>query len=174
MPPKRKTQAAAAAAPNKKKVCITSADGQTGHLIAELLLTDDDFSSKIDSLCLVALDPSLCADLEQTESGVPVTIVHLEPGHKTKLVHALEKAKPDVIFLIPPSKKDKLKLTHEMVEATKKVGVKCVILLSSAGADLAERDKQPHLREFIDIEQMVLETKGMTDTEAGHSPCVIR
>jgi hypothetical protein len=42
------------------------------------------------------------------------------------------------------------------------------------GADLAERNKQPHLREFVDLETLVLANKGDPTTSTGHSPCVIR
>jgi hypothetical protein len=34
-----------------RNVCISAVDGQTGFLIAELLLTDQKFSSKVDSVC---------------------------------------------------------------------------------------------------------------------------
>jgi len=47
-------------------------------------------------------------------------------------------------------------------------------LISSVGADLADPQGQPRLREFIDIEQLVLAAKGDPSTKAGHSPCVIR
>ncbi|KAG8863079.1 hypothetical protein FRB96_009259 [Tulasnella sp. 330] len=183
MPPKKRNHAAAASStsdPSKKHVCVTSADGQTGHLIAELLLTDEDYASKIGSLTLIAAHPHKCDDLkdikmEDSEAEVPpVNVVTHHPGKVYELVSALKHAKTDVIFLIPPSSKDRLKLTREMIRATRDAGVKCVVLLSAAGADLAEKEKQPHLREFIDIEQLVLQTKGDLETEAGHSPCVIR
>ena len=34
-----------------RNVCISAIDGQTGFLIAELLLSNQTFSSKIDSIC---------------------------------------------------------------------------------------------------------------------------
>ncbi|KAG9006232.1 hypothetical protein FRB94_000857 [Tulasnella sp. JGI-2019a] len=108
------------------------------------------------------------------EEDVPVTVVAHHPGKVKELATVLQHAKADVIFLIPPSSKDKMKLSEEVVYATREAGIKCVVLLSAAGADLADKEKQPHLCEFVDIEQMVLQAKGDTSTEAGHSPCVIR
>lgn len=53
--------------------------------------------------------------------------------------------------------------------------MKNLIFLSSAGADYAERDKQPRLREFIDLETLVMQPKGDPSTgDTGHSPCIIR
>jgi len=44
----------------------------------------------------------------------------------------------------------------------------------SAGSDLADPKKQPRLREFIDLETLVLSTKGDPTTKLGNSPVVIR
>jgi len=57
---------------------------------------------------------------------------------------------------------------------TKNAGIPNVVLISSAGCDMAERDAQPRLREFIDIETELMSAKGDTGTETGHSPCIIR
>ncbi len=62
----------------------------------------------------------------------------------------------------------------ELVEASKRANVPNVCLIGSAGCDLADEKKQPRLREFVTIEQMVLASKGESDTETGHSPVVIR
>ena len=163
-------------APSKptRNLAITTADGQSGHLIAELILSDTEFSSKLASLTLLALDPSKCTDLEAEAESSELKLTVVKHTSGKALVKILQDASVDTIMLIPPAHKDKLDLTTAMIEATKEAGVKNVVLLSSAGADLAEREKQPRLREFIDIEQMVLETKGLTSTDAAHSPCIIR
>ncbi|KAH8719836.1 Prestalk A differentiation protein A [Beauveria bassiana] len=44
----------------------------------------------------------------------------------------------------------------------------------SAGCDYATAEKQPRLREFIDLETLVLQSKGDASTPTGGSPCVIR
>jgi hypothetical protein len=49
-----------------------------------------------------------------------------------------------------------------------------VVFLSAAGCDLAERDKQPRLREFIHLETLFLSTKGDPSSMTGHCPVVIR
>ena len=155
-----------------RNILITAADGQTGHLIAELLLQDDDFSAKFKTLTLLASDPSKCEDL--TSEFSKAAIVKYEPGQHAQLVMAMRDASVDTILLIPPAQQDKAERVKELVEAVREVGVRNTILLSSAGCDLAERDKQPNLRQFIDFEQLMMINKGDTSTEAGHSPCIIR
>ena len=39
---------------------------------------------------------------------------------------------------------------------------------------MADAKKQPRLREFIDIEQLVMEAKGDAKTPTGTSPVVVR
>jgi len=151
-------------------ICLTSADGQTGHLIAELLLTDNNFKSKVRSLTLVALDSSKCADLEK----LGALVVPMDPADPDALLEALVNSGADRVMLIPPAKSNKMELVDIMLDVTRKAGIKNTVLLSSAGADLAERDKQPMLREFIDMEAKLMWNKGDTSTEAGHSPCIIR
>ncbi|KAL5371576.1 hypothetical protein DPSP01_014168 [Paraphaeosphaeria sporulosa] len=70
--------------------------------------------------------------------------------------------------------RDKYDITVELITATKKADVPNVLFISSAGADLAERDKQPHLRQFIDLETLVMAAKGDGSTSTGHAPCIIR
>ena len=50
-----------------------------------------------------------------------------------------------------------------------------MVLLSSAGCDVAERDKQPSIRQFVDMETLVMNAKADTSMgSTGHSPCIIR
>ncbi|MCJ1364808.1 hypothetical protein MMC16_003925 [Acarospora aff. strigata] len=155
-----------------RKLCVTAVDGQTGHLIAELILTDDHFSKKISSVIGLALDPNNenCKLLKK----LGATIVPHKPGKEREMVKTLKGMEADTICLIPPAHHDKHDITTELVSATKKAGIANVCLLSSAGCDLADPQKQPHLREFIDIEALVMSTKGDTSTATGHSPVVIR
>jgi uncharacterized protein YbjT (DUF2867 family) len=90
------------------------------------------------------------------------------------MVKTLKEAGCDTICVIPPAHKDKFDITAELVSATKKANIPNVLFISAAGCDLAERDKQPRLREFIDLETLVLSAKGDKNVSTGHSPCVIR
>jgi hypothetical protein len=155
-----------------RKLCITAVDGQTGFLIAELLLTNPDFTNKIDSIIGLAFDPDSqkCKDLKK----LGAEIIHHVPGTEKKVVQILKSSGADTICLIPPAHKEKYEITLELVTAAKKAGVQNVCLLSSAGADLADMKKQPRLREFIEIENLVLAAKGDPSTPLGHSPVVIR
>lgn len=155
-----------------RNVCITAVEGQTGFLIAELLLTDEQFKKQIDSLTGLTMDPSSAKAKEL--QGLGAVIVPHKPGRERDVVATLKKTGCDTICLVPPAHKDKLDIAHELTSAAKKAGVSNVLLISSAGCDYAERDKQPRLREFIDLEAMVLEVKGDPSTKLGHSPCVIR
>ncbi|KAK1755906.1 Prestalk A differentiation protein A [Echria macrotheca] len=158
---------------SSRNICITSADGQTGFLIAELLLSDNKFRSKIDSVTALVLDPASPKAKELVSLGA-VVVAHT-PGRERDVVSTLKKTGCDTLCLIPPAHKDKVDICIELASAAKKAGtVSNVLLISSAGCDYAERDRQPRLREFVDIEAVVLSAKGDASTELGHSPCVIR
>lgn len=155
-----------------RNICITAVDGHTGHLIAELLLTNPDFKGKFDSVCGLSLHPhsAVCKELEK----LGAKIIPHKPGRMKEMVQTMKQTGADTICLIPPPHKEKFDITMELVEATKKAGVPNVCFISSAGCDLAERNKQPRLREFIDLECAVMESKGDPSTATGHSPVIIR
>jgi hypothetical protein len=76
--------------------------------------------------------------------------------------------------LIPPAHEEKFDITMELIEATKRANIPNVCFISSAGCDLADPQKQPSLRQFIELEAAVMAAKGDASTETGHSPVVIR
>jgi uncharacterized protein YbjT (DUF2867 family) len=155
-----------------RHVCVTAAEGHTGHAIIELLLTHEDFKSAVDSVTALSLQPHGETSKELAKLGAKV-VTH-EPGRLSKMVDSLKAVGADTLCLIPPAREDKLDLTLELIDAAKKANVPNVCFISSAGCDLAERDKQPRLREFIDLETRVLASKGDPSTATGHSPVVIR
>lgn len=155
-----------------RNICITAADGHTGFLIAELILTDPHFSKQASSVSALVLEPSSDHAKELTDLGA--IVVPYIPGKGDELVQTLQEAKCDTICLIPPAHQEKFKITQELSNTAKKAGVTNVLFISSAGCDLADPQKQPRLREFIDMETLVLSSKGDPDTPLGHSPCVIR
>ena len=155
-----------------RKIIITAADGHTGHLTADLLLTDDVLKAKHSGLTLMCGDTSKCVDL--AEFGPKIVSVNYEADPVEHLVSTMKDSGADTIYLIPPASGMKMKIVEKMLEAAKKAEIPNVLFLSSAGCDMAERDKQPHLREFIDMEHMVMEAKEDTTTVAGHSPVIIR
>ncbi|CAI4214354.1 unnamed protein product [Parascedosporium putredinis] len=138
-----------------RNVCVTAADGQTGHLIAELLLTQP-FSDKVDSVTALALDP---------ESPRAKALAHLG---------ATVESKCDTLCLVPPAHEDKFDIARELIVAAKEADVQNTLLISAAGCEYADPAKQPRLREFIDLECLFMESKGDMDTAVGHSPCIIR
>jgi len=155
-----------------RNLCITAADGHTGFLIAELLLTDKSFSDKLASVSALCLHPNSSRAKELAQMGAKV-IPH-KPGRVREMVQTLKQSGCDTVCLIPPAHKDKYDVTAELVTATKKAGVPNFLFISSAGCDLAERYKQPRLRSFIDLESLALSAKGDKSVPTGHSPCVIR
>ncbi|KAF2256092.1 NAD(P)-binding protein [Trematosphaeria pertusa] len=155
-----------------RNICITATDGHTGFLIAELILTDNNFKNKIDSLSVLSLHPTSARAKELGQMGAKV-IPH-KPGREREMVKTLKDSGCDTICVIPPAHQDKFDIAAELITATKKAGVPNVLFISSAGADVAERNKQPRLREFIDLECMALAQKGDKSTPTGHSPCIIR
>lgn len=155
-----------------RHVCITAAEGQTGHLIAELLLTGEDYSKKVDSVTALTMDTT--ADNVKQLKSLGAKIVPHKPGKEREVVKTLSQTKCDTLCLIPPASKDKFEIVAELVRAAKKANIPNVCFISSAGCDLAERDKQPRLREFVDLETLVMTAKGEHATRLGQSPCIIR
>jgi hypothetical protein len=155
-----------------RKLCITAVDGHTGFAIAELILQHRDFSRKIDSVVGLALDPDSERAQELRDLGA-VIVPHV-PGRVRAVTSSLRKSGCDTICIVPPAHADKFDICVELVEAAKRAGVTNVCLISSVGCDYADQHKQPRLREFIDLETLVLQAKGDTSTPTGGSPCVIR
>lgn len=155
-----------------RKVCITAADGETGFLIAELLLTDDAFKKQIDSLVGLTLHPTSAKSKELGKLGA--TVVPHKPGREKEMVKVLQQTGCDTICLIPPAHKDKTDITLELINAAKKAKLQNVLFISAAGCDIAERNKQPRLREFIDLETLVMQTKSDPSTDLSESPCILR
>jgi hypothetical protein len=153
-----------------RNLAITSADGQTGHLVAELVLTEP-FRTKIASLVCLAFDTDACSDLADLGA---IVLPHPRKDVVKSLTESLKKSSVDTIFVIPPAKENKLALTKQMVEATKAAQVKNVVLLSAAAVEFATQEEHPYLAEFLEIESLMLPSKGETETDAGHSPVIIR
>jgi hypothetical protein len=155
-----------------RNICITSAEGQTGFLIAELLLSDPGFKGKFGTITGLTLnaDAPKCKELAK----LGAQIVTHKPGKVRDTVKTLQETKADTMCLIPPANHDKVDVTVELIEASKKANVPNVCFISAAGCDLAERSVQPRLREFIDLESLFMKTKGDPTTAAGRSPVIIR
>lgn len=115
-------------------------------------------------------DHEHCKELESM-GAVLVPMVRDDVEGLTKV---MKESGADTIMVIPPAVDDKVEVTKQMIEAAKAAGIPNSVLLSSAGCDMADPEKQPRLREFITLETMVMEAKGDTDTPLGHSPCIIR
>jgi nucleoside-diphosphate-sugar epimerase len=122
-----------------RNVLITAADGQTGFLIAELLLTNTDFSSKVDSITCLTLHPSSAKAKQLIKLGAKV--VPHPPGREREMVKLLKETECDTICSIPPTHKEKVDITMELIDAARKANVTNGVLISSAGCDFAERDK---------------------------------
>ena len=155
-----------------RKICITAVDGQTGALIGELLLTNGNFSEKLVKICGLSLAPqsTKCAEL----SKIGIEIVPYILGKEWNVVSKLKSMGVDTICLIPPAHQNKFDITRELVMATKKANIPNVLCISSAGADLAMLDKQPRLKEFVEIEHLVMAAKSDTETTTGMSNVCIR
>ncbi|KAF7532798.1 hypothetical protein G7054_g7626 [Neopestalotiopsis clavispora] len=154
-----------------RNICITAADGHTGIAIVELLLGEL-FSRKVDSVIAMVLDPESEHATRAKELGAQV--VPHKPGRERGVVKTLQDSQCDTLCLIPPAHKDKKSITYELISASKKAKIPNMLFISSAGCDFADPRKQPHLREFIEMEAKFLATKGDSTTPTGTSPCIIR
>jgi uncharacterized protein YbjT (DUF2867 family) len=156
----------------ERKILITSADGQTGHLAAELLLTDDEIKTKHTGLTLLTSNPSKVEDLKA--HNATVIEVNYETSSAEDIAKLLKDSGANTVYLIPPAHKNKVEIVEKLVKATKEADIANLLFLSSAGCDLAEKEKQPRLREFVGMEALVMECKGDKSTKAGYSPAIIR
>lgn len=137
-------------------IVLTSGEGQTGHLIAELLLTNPDFKKSVKTLTLLTSN----TEHSHIKSLVSSGAVAVKATTKEEITKAMEDAKPNAAMIIPPSSADKLKEVKELLAVVKEVGgVENAVLLSSAGADLAG-ENLPRLREFVEIEKAVMAAVG--------------
>ncbi|TEA15640.1 hypothetical protein C8034_v001480 [Colletotrichum sidae] len=127
-----------------RNVCITAVDGQTGSLIAELILKNRDFSRKVDSVVGLSLNPQSPRAQELRDMGV--SIFHHAPGKERAMVTSLKETGCDTICLIPPAHEEKFDITVELINAAKKADIPNVLFISSAGCDYADPLKQPRLR----------------------------
>lgn len=154
-----------------RNICITAAEGQTGFAIAELLLSPP-FSRKVDSIKALTMNPSSPKATELQSMGAKV-VQHV-PGRQRDVTKVIKDMGCDTICLIPPAHPDKFDISAELVNAAAKSNIANVCLISSAGCDYADPQRQPHIREFIDLETLTLSAKGISATQLGHSPVVIR
>ncbi|KAG1858057.1 hypothetical protein DFJ58DRAFT_312388 [Suillus subalutaceus] len=152
-----------------RSICITAADGQTGHLITELLLSNQ-FRPKFKELFCVTLHPEKCEDLETMGAKI-IAHKHSDPAG---LVQSLKESGADTIFMIPPAHAHKLRLARDVLKAVAAADIKNTVLLSAAGTDLAEEKAQPHIRQFTKIETEMMHLRYTGGTEAGTSQCIIR
>jgi len=154
-----------------RHILVTAGEGQTGRLLIELLLTDDEYASKYEKISALVFSEEAKDKLAE----FPTVEVHVHDPKHPKQAEKLM-ASIDTCMLIPPSRKDKLDITRALLQAAQKTkNVVNLVLLSSVGCDYADPDKQPRLREFIDIEALALAPKSDPSTgDTAHSPVIIR
>jgi hypothetical protein len=88
-----------------RNVCISAIDGQTDFLIAELLLSNQTFSGKVNSVCGLTLHPisAKCKELQK----LGVTIIPHKPGKVKDMAATMKESVADALCIIPPAHKDK-------------------------------------------------------------------
>ncbi|KAL3708602.1 hypothetical protein TMatcc_006586 [Talaromyces marneffei ATCC 18224] len=155
-----------------RNICVTTAEGNTGFLITKLLLTDPKFRKKVDRVTALAINTQSPYVQELEKLGA--VIAQHRPGRVRDTTQVLRYTEADTLMLIPPAHVNKIDITLEILEAAKRVNIGNVCLLSAAGCDLADRDAQPRLREFIELEVALMKMKGNPSTRTGYSNCIIR
>ncbi|EED21027.1 conserved hypothetical protein [Talaromyces stipitatus ATCC 10500] len=155
-----------------RNICVTTAEGNTGFLITKLLLTEPSFKKNVNQVTALAINAQ--APYVQELKKLGAVIAQHKPGRVRDTAKVLQDTKADTLMLIPPAHVNKIDITLEILEAAKRVNIGNVCLLSAAGCDMADRDAQPRLREFIDLEVALMKLKGDPSTRTGYSPCIIR
>ncbi|GAM42468.1 hypothetical protein TCE0_044f16480 [Talaromyces pinophilus] len=155
-----------------RNICVTTAEGNTGFLITKLLLTDPKFRKNVDRVTALAIDTQSPYVQELEKLGA--VVAQHRPGRVRDTTQVLRYTEADTLMLIPPAHVNKIDITLEILEAAKRVNIGNVCLLSAAGCDMADRDAQPRLREFIELEVALMKMKGDPSTRTGYSNCIIR
>ncbi|PSR82513.1 hypothetical protein PHLCEN_2v6061 [Hermanssonia centrifuga] len=175
MAPKRSagggSKATSKSPPSTRKILVTAGEGQTGRLLIDLLATDNTYHSKFESLTALVFSEEAKSLLQEYED---VQVIVYDPNNQEALVDAMSEI--DTCMLIPPARKDKAKITRALLEAAKKAKtVVNLIFLSTVGCDFAESDKQPRIREFIQLETLAMQPKSDSSSgDTGHSTCIVR
>lgn len=151
-------------------IAVTAAEGYTGSALLELLASDQFKGSYSKLVGLTFGEPKDDVKAILEDAGIETMMVD-EIDEKM-----IKQLGVDTLCLIPPANKEKMALVKQILTLGKKAkSVQNVVLVSSAGADYAERDKQPRLREFIDLEVLAMQPKSDPSTgDTGHSPCIVR
>ncbi|KAK4047482.1 hypothetical protein OIV83_005394 [Microbotryomycetes sp. JL201] len=152
-----------------RNIGVLSAGGHTGLAVCDLL-TSDMFKKDVTSVTALCYGKHGQDDLKEM-GCVVLDITNADVDDLTASISGI-----DTMLVIPPAVSDKVKIVRTATKAMKQSKqVTNVCLLSSAGADYANRDQQPHLREFIDLETAVMQPKSDPETEdTAHSPCIVR
>lgn len=100
-------------------------------------------------------------------------IVPMKHGAVAKTLTALKAAQINTLCLIPPAVDDKLVLAKEMLIVAKKAGINSIVLISSAGGEFATTE-QKRLKEFLDIEHLVMSAGSDPEFPSVISYCIIR
>ncbi|KWU44507.1 hypothetical protein RHOSPDRAFT_29150 [Rhodotorula sp. JG-1b] len=151
-------------------IAVTAAEGYTGSALLELLASDQFKNSYSKLVGLTFGEPKDDVKAILEDAGIETMMVD-EIDEKM-----IKELGVDTLCIIPPANKEKMALVKQILTLGKKAkSVQNVVLVSSAGADYAERDKQPRLREFIDLEVLAMQPKSDPSTgDTGHSPCIVR
>ncbi|KAI5799079.1 hypothetical protein EDC01DRAFT_650380 [Geopyxis carbonaria] len=158
--------------PEPRSLILTAGEGHTAHQLGTLLLTSAKFKSKLSKLTVITMNESHAHISALRDAGA--SIAPVEAGDTDALAAAMEEAGADTICIVPPSVEDKVAASQQLLDAATEAGVQNVVLISSAGCDMAEREEQPALRQFVDIETAVMKMKGDAERKTGHSLCIIR
>lgn len=100
MAPKRNANGDSKSPASTRKILVTAAEGQTGHLLVELLATHNDYVDKYQMLMALVFSEEAKAELEEFES---VEVIVYDPKDEETLVKSMEMV--DTCMLIPPARK---------------------------------------------------------------------
>ncbi|CAG8486994.1 1518_t:CDS:2 [Ambispora leptoticha] len=132
------------------KIIVTAVDGWTGYEIVKHITTPD-LVNKFGEIYATSEGPETIADVAELKQKKEVTFLEIDSSKNlSKMEEVFKKA--EIAVLIPPAKTDKLQRSKNLIEACKTAGLKKVVLISMAAADVADKQKQPHIAEFQQIE----------------------
>jgi hypothetical protein len=96
------------------------------------------------------------------------------PYSVDQMIKTLKEAGCDAMCIIPPAHKNKFTITQELIVAIKEENIQNILFMSNTGGEMAERSEQPHLRDFTDLECLVMAEDKKGEKVTGQSHVIVR
>lgn len=153
--------------PSSRKIMVTAAETLAGRYLIDLLMTEPHRSRYL-TLTAMCFSIEAAATFANYEG---LNVVVYDENNKRALRGYME-TWADTCMLIPPARADRAAVTRTLIDAARAAQhVRSLVLLSAAGCEYAEYNRQPRLRELVELEAAAC---APVAAAPGFSACVVR